>query len=112
MNELHNMIQSTDPDIIMGAESWLNSTILDGEIFPDNYSVIRKDRTSSTEGGGVFIAHRKDLILTHRPDLDTSCEAVWAQLQIKGAKSVFVGSFYRPPSDGKDSMEQFELALS
>ena len=30
-----NMIQCTDPDIIMGTESWLNSTILDGEIFPE-----------------------------------------------------------------------------
>ena len=62
----------------------------DGEIFPDDYSVIRKDRTSGTGGGGVFITHCKDLILTHRPDLYSSCEAVWAQLQIKGAKSVFV----------------------
>ena len=93
VNELHNMIQSTDPDIIMCTESWLNSTILDGEIFQDDYSVIRKDRTSGKGGGGVFIAHRKDLIHTHRSDLDTSCEAVWAQLKIQEAKSVFVGSF-------------------
>ena len=34
--ELENLITSTNPDVILGTESWLNPTILDGEIFPDS----------------------------------------------------------------------------
>ena len=97
--ELENLIHSTNPDIILGAESWLNSSILDGEIFPDSYNVIRKDREGGKGGGGVFILYRNDIVMTHRPDLDTNCELVLAQLQVKGAKSIFIGSCYRPPEE-------------
>ena len=111
--ELDNMIQSSDPDVILGTESWLNKDVLDGEIFPENYSVIRKDRTTGkTGGGGVFIAYRNDIILTHRADLDADCELLWAQLQIKDAKSVFLGCFYRPPNDGIESLHQLDQSLS
>ena len=40
------------PDFICGAESWLNSSIKNGEIFPTSFNVFRKDR--ETIGGGVF----------------------------------------------------------
>ena len=109
--ELGNLILTTDPDIILGQESWLNDNIFNGEVFPDNYEVIRKDRTT-TRGGGVFILYRNDLILTHRPDFDTDCEVLWAQLQMKGSKSLFVGSFYRPPSDKDYSMDQFNKSIT
>ena len=112
--ELDNMIQSSDPDFILGTESWLNKYELDGEIFPENYSVIREDRTSGkTGGGGVFVSYRSDLILyTHRADLDADYELPWAQLQIEGAKSVFLGCFYWPPNDGTESLYQLDQSLS
>ena len=49
--------------------------------------------------------------MTHRPDLNTDCELVWAQLQVKGSKSIFIGSFYCSPDD-KNGLEQLELSLS
>ena len=109
IKEFENLIESTNPDIILVTESWLNSSILDGEVVPENYSLIRKDR-SSGKGGGVFIAYRNDIILTHRPDLSTDCELVWAQVQVKGAKSVLIGCYYRPPDDG-DSLQQLHASL-
>ena len=65
--EFGNMIHSTNPDVILATESWLNSSILDGEFLPDSYNIIRKDRTGKG-GGGVFIAYRNDIVMTHRPD--------------------------------------------
>ena len=106
------MIQSADPDIILGTESWLNSNILDSEVFPGNFNVIRKDRPDGRASGGVFIASRNDLILTHRPDFDADCEVVWAQLQTRGAKPVFIGCYYRPPNDGALSLDELDLSIS
>lgn len=48
LNNLHN------PDIICGTESWLDPSIKNGEIFPSNFNVFRKDRETDTTGGGYF----------------------------------------------------------
>ena len=60
----------------------------------------------------MIIASRSDLILTHRPDFDAECEVVWAQLQIQGAKSVFIGCYYKPPNDGALSLDELDLSIS
>ena len=52
--ELINLLDSTKADIAIWTETWLNSTISDSEICPDNYSLSRYDRTDR-HGGGVAI---------------------------------------------------------
>ena len=39
-----NLVESTEPDIVLGTESWLSSDIHDSECFQSGYSVYRKDR--------------------------------------------------------------------
>ena len=53
--ELINLLDSTKADIAICTETWLNSTISDSEICPDNYSLFRNDSTDR-HGGGV---HKK-----------------------------------------------------
>ena len=77
IHEVHGYIYSTKPDIIILNETWLKSSICDNEILPDNYKVFRRDRSSKSHpldanrpkkfrkfGGGVMIAHRRDLAIT------------------------------------------------
>ena len=52
---------ASKPDFICGTESWLNSSIKNGEIFPTSFKVFRKDRETSTIGGGVFQISNEDL---------------------------------------------------
>ena len=67
-------LDTHEPDIVLGSETWLKQSVGDKEIFPDNYTVIRKDHEDSY--GGVLIALKNDLIGAHRPDvLDSNCEA-------------------------------------
>ena len=68
--ELHAYVYDKKPDIIILNETWLKSTILDGEILPtDKYKIFRCDRTDLSHppdpenaskfkknGGGVLIA--------------------------------------------------------
>ena len=94
--ELHTIIDSAKPDIILGNESWLTPDIKNSEIFPDSFDAVRKDRASDAHGG-VFIAFKPDLLCTETPELDTNCEIVWCKLNIIGCRTLYHGSFYRPP---------------
>ena len=64
-------------DIIVCTESWLNSEIANGEIFPldlsQQYNVFRRGREQQV-GEGVFIAVSRDCICTREHDLETYCE--------------------------------------
>ena len=51
------LVALEDPDIIIGTESKLDPSMKNAEIFPENYDIVRKDR--SKYGGGVFIAAKK-----------------------------------------------------
>ena len=48
--EFWNLIDTHNPDVVIGTESWLSEEI---NIFRDNYITFRRDRCSG--GGGVFI---------------------------------------------------------
>ena len=113
--ELHTIIDSAKPDIIKGNESWLTPDIKNSEIFPDSFDAIRKDRVGDAHGG-VFIAFRRDLLCTETPELDTECEIVWCKLNIIGCRTLYLGSFYRPPNRKpeieKEYLEAFNQSLT
>ena len=94
--ELHTIMDTAKPDIILGNESWLTPEIKNSEIFPDSFDAVRKDRASDAHGG-VFIAFKRDLLCTETPELDNNCEIVWCKLNIIGCRTLYLGSFYRPP---------------
>ena len=56
---------------------------------------------------------KKDLIVTHRDDLDTDCEIIWTQCQIKNrrSKSLFFASFYRPNVNDLNSLNELDASL-
>ena len=80
-----------------GNESWLNPEVKNSEIFPDSFDAIRKDRAGDSQCGGVFIAYGRDLLCTETPELDAKCEVVWCKMNIIGCRTLYLGSFYRPP---------------
>ena len=41
---LCNLIDSANPNILIGTETWLRNDISSSEIFPEGYTVYRKDR--------------------------------------------------------------------
>ena len=94
-DDLSVCIENYSPDVIICTETHLDSSILSSEIFPQSYSVIRKDRDNGRSKGGVCIAIRDDLIITDRSDLNSDCEAVWVTLKVKGVKDLTIGAFYR-----------------
>ena len=98
-----------NPDIIIGTETHLDSSVNSSELFQSNYSVIRKYRNFDSSKGGVLIAMKDDFIGTHRTDLDTKCEIVWVTIQIQGSKDFAIGAFYRSPQFGDTYDYMIEL---
>ena len=68
--EIHSVIDTAKPDIILGKKS---SEVKNSEMLPDSFAAIRKDRASDGQGGGVFIAYRRDLLCTETPELNAKC---------------------------------------
>jgi hypothetical protein len=101
------LVNEEDPDVIVGTESWLNSNITSGELFPPNFNVLRKDRENDRDShGGVFIAVNDRLIAQDEPNLDQEkCEMKWCSIHVKGVAPVFIGAFYRSQKTDNDYLK-------
>ncbi|VDH93834.1 Hypothetical predicted protein [Mytilus galloprovincialis] len=65
-----NLLESTKPDIVLGTETWIDSSITNNQIFPPNYNIYRNDRNIQ---GGVLIAINSDNLSTPVSELQTNC---------------------------------------
>ena len=101
------------PDCILGTESWLDKSVSTNEIFPPGYKIFRRDRITSTQGGGggVFIAVKKNYDVSLLPDTVTDTELLWANVHFEKSKFLILGSFYRPPGSKIKKMEEFSRSL-
>lgn len=97
-----SMLENTDPDIILASETWLNSTIYEREVLPENYVfAARKDRPYSSHGGVAIIT--KANIDASEIVLDTPTEMVAASIPSKdNSKPIIVCSIYRPTNNDVD----------
>jgi hypothetical protein len=61
---LESRIENSEPDIIIGTETWLNEDISSYELIANtlNFDIYRRDRLTDAHGG-VLIAARRDLML-------------------------------------------------
>jgi hypothetical protein len=90
-----SLVDAVKPDIIFGCETWLKPGIAQGEFFPPNYDLYRKDRSGGH--GGVLLGIHCSLT-SHQIDLDHDAEIVAAKI-ISGKQHVVVGAFYRPTNN-------------
>nr|XP_054763097.1 uncharacterized protein LOC129269612 [Lytechinus pictus] len=101
--EVGALIDSANPDIIIGTETWLKPEVHSSEIFPVGYNVIRRDR-QDRPGGGVLIAI-KDSLSFQQLSSDVQCENVFIKVSLSGRKSLVIGALYRPPSSDTSYLE-------
>ena len=110
--ELEVFLSTTDPDIVLGTESWLTPDIKNSEIFPNSYTVYRKDRSSAVKkkGGGVFILAKKKFI-TSLVDLRTECELIFIELKLHDQQNMKIGCMYRPQWTNDDLMDDLVASV-
>ena len=98
---------SKDVDIVAITETHLDDSIDSLELFPNTYTIFRKDR--NRRGGGVLIAVKNNICCLPRHDLnnvDSNCstEMLWLEIRCKGNKCIIFGVFYRPPNSTFDPL--------
>ena len=94
--ELLNILETTDPDIVFGNETWLTPNHHSSEFFPPTYHVYRKDRSDGY--GGVLLAVKSNLI-SNQIAVKSSTEAVIVSIKTtKPTEPLIVISLYRTPS--------------
>jgi len=118
------MVERTKPHVILGTESWLDGSILSSEVFPDDYTIFRKDRDqvcnrsvfgpmkNNETHGGVFVAISSEIVCSEVPEMDSDSELIWAKIQITGSKDMFIGSFYRQPRTGPEYLDHINSSLN
>jgi len=113
--ELQNLVASHDVRFISITETWLNSSVLDGEILPQGFTIHRKDREETApdqRGGGVMLAFHTSLHSRRRKDLEaTGCEILVCEVSC-ASRSLGVILCYRPPSADKRAFNRsLEITL-
>ena len=105
--ELEALIDTAQPDIVIGTESWLDVTIPSTEHLPtDRFNVFRNDRNGN--GGGVFILVSKKFVCLPLVIPNNPCELTFAQVDLLGCPKLIVGAFYRPPASDQDYFDSFD----
>ena len=102
--EFWNLIDTYNPDVVIGTESWLSGEINNTEVFRDDYITFRRDRCS--RGGGVFVCVKNYI----------DCRVLWTDevfeviaVEVKGGNPKFsweVVGIYRAPNEGTGVIER------
>ena len=110
ISELKIIACKTKAAVISISETWLDDSVTDAEIWIENYSIVRKDRTRN--GGGVCSYIRDDISFTLVQDISVNeLESVWIELLLPKSKPIIVGTCYRPPKQN-NFLELFDLILN
>ncbi|KAL0895375.1 hypothetical protein ABMA27_011508 [Loxostege sticticalis] len=99
----------------MFTETWLISEIYDSEIADSEYTIYRRDRTSSifnskSDGGGVLIAVSRRFKSHRLCNFESSCDDVWVKLSLavgNRTRDVYLCTVYLPSPINLSLLEHF-----
>ena len=99
-----NLIDTYNPDVVIGTESWLSEEINNAEVFRDDYITFRRDICS--RGDGVFICVKNYI----------NCRVLWTDeifemiaVEVKGINPKIaweVVGVYRAPNEDMCGIER------
>ena len=104
LTELQSLVTIYDIGLIAITETWLSHDVLDTEVLPSKYNIMRKDRCETRagqRGGGVLLGVDSRFTSRRRPDLEAADhEIMVCETQATDQRSPKTGIVicYRPPS--------------
>lgn len=103
-DKFHNNVTQCNFDFIALTETFLTSSVCDGELFPSGWTVARRDRAGDAGWGGVLLAARECYSLRVLHDIDgltLDKELLFAIITFKNLKFLCCVA-YLPPSYNED----------
>ena len=102
--EFWNLIDTYNPDVVIGTESWLKEDISNAEVFRADFTTFRRDR--SARGGGVFICV-KNTIASTELWVDDDFEMIAVEVKGMDAKYTWeIIGIYRAPNEDMLAIER------
>ena len=96
---MSDKVKRTKAAVIGISESKLDSTVLDPEIYIENYEILRFDR--NRHGRGVACYIRSDISYKLNSLLPNEIENITFDILMPHTKPITVGIIYRPPNQSK-----------
>ena len=99
MDEIRVFCETHIPHVLCLNETWLDSSINDGEIQLHGYSLIRRDKTRRK--GGVLVYVSSNLAYKMIQDFETDqtdLQCLWLEITPPKSKGFILCSCYRPPN--------------
>ena len=98
--DLHALIDSAQPHVIIGTETWLTKDMHSPDFFPNEYEVYRRDRPNDPDGGVLIAVNQtltSSIVFT-----GNNTEFVSIKINLKHGKSAIICAAYRPPNRTDD----------
>ena len=93
LDEIGHLATTSKAAVIAVSETWLDSSILDGEVGLSGYYIYRHDR--NRHRGGVCLFIRSDITFNPRHDLQVDgLESAWVEVILPKTKPIIVGVCY------------------
>ena len=93
LDEIGHLTATSKAAVIAVSETWLDSSILDGEVGLSGYYIYRHDR--NRHRGGVCLFIRSDITFNPRHDLQVDgLESAWVEVILPKTKPIIVGVCY------------------
>lgn len=110
IEEVKTFLLSLKRPVILGiSETWLNSSVQDGEIELSGFDLFRRDR--GTRGGRILVFVSSCCRSWRRRDLEMDgVEAIWMEVHSKG-KTMLVCNIYRPPNSSAAAMRDIACTI-
>ena len=110
MDELRSALSETRRPVILGVcETWLNSSVPNGEVDIPSYDLYRHDHGS--KGGGILMYVPERCRSKRRLELESKeVEIVWIEMRLN-RRPVLVGTMYRPPHAQPSLLTELETML-
>lgn len=99
-----SLVYTNEFDFIILTETWLDASIHDAEILPQNYNIFRRDRHN--HGGGVFLAVKQKFMTQNIDIPDSNSEILAVEVKQSNNRRMAFLVCYRPPDT---SIEDFSL---
>ena len=111
LSRFQELAYAEESDIIFVSETWLSSDVLNSEILPEDYFIVRNDR--DRHGGGVLLAIRSSSFKSAREIfIETDIEICFAEVRTCCNTNICLCCCYRPPNSDGTWLEKFNAFSS
>ncbi|KAK0133577.1 hypothetical protein N1851_030903 [Merluccius polli] len=105
-------VQTTETDILVLSETWLNKSVSDKDICINGYNVFRCDRPKKGGGVAIYIKNKFHATLLSSISISKQFEFLALKLDFQQGKSVTVMGCYRPPSACSEALSSLNNCVS